>query len=73
MYACTLETGRGFFEEVCRSENQPLLFRDPPLPFHSRLDFREVRNFAAGSKGDNGAGRVRRLPRSLDQVPGEVC
>src|SRR5215218_7221416 len=37
MYACFLETGRGFFGGVCRSEDRPLTFRDPPPPWHSRL------------------------------------
>src|SRR5215218_4724221 len=37
MYACFLETGRGFFGVVCRSEDRPLTFRDPPPPWHSRL------------------------------------
>jgi len=35
MYACFLETGRAFFAGVCGEGNQPLAFRDPPLP--SRL------------------------------------
>jgi len=32
MYACAYETGDGFFEGVCRLENQLSTFRDPPLP-----------------------------------------
>ena len=36
MYACTCKTG-GFFARVCRSEDRPLTFRDPPPPWHSRL------------------------------------
>jgi hypothetical protein len=30
MYACIRETGRGFFEGLCRLEHQPPTFRDPP-------------------------------------------
>ena len=39
MYACICETGRGFFAGVCRLEDRPLTFRDPP-PL--RLTFREL-------------------------------
>jgi hypothetical protein len=38
MYACTRETGGGFFGGVCRLADRPLTFRDPlPLPWHSRI------------------------------------
>jgi hypothetical protein len=37
MYACIPEIGGGFFEGVCRRENRPLAFRDPPLPLDSRI------------------------------------
>jgi hypothetical protein len=30
MYACVLGTSGGFFEGVCRLEDRPLIFRDPP-------------------------------------------
>jgi hypothetical protein len=30
MYACIRETGAGFFGGVCRQENRPPTFRDPP-------------------------------------------
>src|SRR5215212_10223111 len=36
MYACTCKTG-GFFARVCRSEDWPPTFRNPPPPWHSRL------------------------------------
>src|SRR5215213_1381571 len=32
MYACILEIGRGFFEEVCAPSNATAHFRDPPPP-----------------------------------------
>jgi len=32
MYACILETGRGFFEGVCAPSNRTARFHDPPLP-----------------------------------------
>src|SRR5215203_5196487 len=32
MYACILETGRGFFERVCTPSNATANFRDPPPP-----------------------------------------
>jgi hypothetical protein len=32
MYACILETGRGFFEGVCTPGNATANFRDPPPP-----------------------------------------
>jgi hypothetical protein len=32
MYAYIHEAGRGFFEGVCRLENQPLLFATHPHP-----------------------------------------
>jgi hypothetical protein len=32
MYACILEIGRRFFEEVCKQVNRPPTLRDPPLP-----------------------------------------
>jgi hypothetical protein len=32
MYACIHETEAGFFEGVCRLEDRPLTFRDPPPP-----------------------------------------
>jgi hypothetical protein len=36
MYACIRRIGCGFFEGVCRLENRPLTFRDPP-PHHTAL------------------------------------
>jgi hypothetical protein len=36
MYACTHETGRGFFKGMCRLENRPPTFRDPPPPLAIR-------------------------------------
>ena len=36
MYAYTCETGAGLFEGMCRLENPPLAFRDPPLPYSLR-------------------------------------
>jgi hypothetical protein len=38
MYACFRETGRGFFDGVCRVEDRPPTSRDPPL----RLTLREL-------------------------------
>ena len=32
MYACIPEIGGGFFEGVCRVEDRPLAFRNPPPP-----------------------------------------
>jgi hypothetical protein len=32
MYACTHETGSGFFDGVCTLSNQAAIFRDPPPP-----------------------------------------
>jgi hypothetical protein len=37
MYACTLETGRGFFEGVCAPGNATAHFRDPPPTHTSRI------------------------------------
>jgi hypothetical protein len=37
MYACVLETGRGFFEGVCAPGNASAYFRDPPPPCYSRM------------------------------------
>jgi hypothetical protein len=34
MYACILETGRGFFEGVCALNDQACIFSDPPSPCH---------------------------------------
>ena len=38
MYACAHGTEGGFFEGVCRLEDQPITFRDPPPPVDSRTD-----------------------------------
>jgi hypothetical protein len=37
MYACVLETGRGFFKGVCAQSNATANLRDPP---HLSLDSR---------------------------------
>src|SRR5215217_5059377 len=37
MYACILETGRGFFEGVCAPCNATAHFRDPPPLLDSRI------------------------------------
>src|SRR5215217_8085072 len=37
MYACILETGRGFFEGVCAPGNASAYFRDPPPLLDSRI------------------------------------
>jgi hypothetical protein len=37
MYACNRETGRRFFAGVCRREDRPLTFRDPPPRFVLKL------------------------------------
>jgi hypothetical protein len=40
MYACILETERGFFAGVCAPSNATAHLRDPsPLPLDSRIDF----------------------------------
>ena len=39
MYACNRETRRGFFEGVCTPSNATAIFRDPPAPGHSRIDY----------------------------------
>jgi hypothetical protein len=39
MYACILETGRGFFGGVCTPSNTTAYLRDPPPPpLDSRID-----------------------------------
>jgi hypothetical protein len=38
MYACILETGRGFFEGVCPPSTTTAHLSDPPLPLDSRID-----------------------------------
>src|SRR5918992_4530760 len=38
MYACTYETGHGFFEGVCAPCKATAHFRDPPPPLDSRMD-----------------------------------
>jgi hypothetical protein len=35
MYACILEIGLGFFEEVCALRDQARTSSDPPAPCHS--------------------------------------
>jgi len=35
MYACVLETRRGFFEGVCTLSNTTANFNDPPQPPHN--------------------------------------
>ena len=37
MYACIFQIGTGFFEGVCRQEDLPPTFRDPPPPCRSRM------------------------------------
>ena len=35
MYACSCETGRGFFSGVCALRDQACISSDPPPPCHS--------------------------------------
>jgi hypothetical protein len=52
----------GFFAGMCRYEDRPRTFRDPP-----RLTIRESTSaMASSSKGEYGAGDV--LPAPLDQL-----
>jgi hypothetical protein len=39
MYACNLETGRGFFEGVSAPSDATTHLRDPPLPLDTRIDY----------------------------------
>jgi hypothetical protein len=48
MYACNLETGRGFFEGVCALSDQDCISSDPP-PHTSRIDSRECHSQKLGT------------------------
>jgi hypothetical protein len=48
MYACILETGRGFFEGVCPPSDATAHSRDPPPP---PLNSRSVSLFASTASG----------------------
>jgi hypothetical protein len=51
MYACILETGRGFFEGACALGNATAYFRDPlPYRFANRAPPAPVAARASGAK-----------------------
>jgi hypothetical protein len=66
MYACTFETGGGFFEGECRQETRPLTFCDPPHPGIRELTRASLRaSQPSASRAGSILGRVGSTPQQF--------